>query len=1172
MDLTGGMMARKQTVTGKLYAERYTLQEQIGDGRMSSVYLATDGASDDSQVAVKILNSRHADEVKRETFERETEALRRLRHPNIVRLLDSNWSELDGSFYLVLEHLPSSLDKWLRGETSIQSSQFDEYRVMRQLAEALAHAHSENVIHRDIKPSNILLDKNANPMLTDFGVSKIITHLTIGETLANFWSRGYASPEQLTGEAAKTESDIFSLGAVFYHLLSGQAPPPEGPTPVMVDACKRCTVPVKNVLKKMLDPDPNRRYSRGSELLPAIDVFRRQEVFPRLFLIITKTAIRDVVSSGYASESDHQSVADALIEDLGGREVEGVYVRRERGDNNNIIILGDALRLICTPTETGDALVVKAVHHQYSPRHEAEKNRSMFCQVYWDPVEPNYQSVEKTSNLTDASNDLKDLLEKLHSFENVEIVSSAHQASRRNLIENWDRFLRNERRRIQGKAPELEYTEVIESSDYLRFNLLEPFPDNLNWEDDTPLAVRQNTGSRWIPVGNLLTIRGKVIEVSRQRQRSGKDYSPIPKTGLLTVNITEELVANKRKSDAISTFRNDQMVNPNLGSILVDPSLSTRSPISDLNFFQDFLSDYTKEVVCRAVCSNELFLIQGPPGTGKTSVIAEIVLQILKRNPGSRILLTSQSNVAVDHALSQIAKAAKDSLPEMVRIGRLEKIGSAGERWTAEQRALAFRQEALDKCQPEISKLRAQERKLRRELKASQTIPDFDGDSEGPLEEWIAEAKELAENLNDYESEQSSLGPEASESTKDAMADMVEQTQTALNDLLIALNELLPVPIDIRDMKEEEILNKIIKATAPPRNDDSSLEDPKTRDLRRAQELRKTLSNWTKIVGRGDDFEQLVSMSSRVVAATCQISGRRSRQPSAAKVRFDWAIVDEAGRATVPEVLIPIVRSDRVILVGDERQLPPVVESEDHSLDTSLFQSIVEDVGHSGHDYVANLRTQYRMHPAIGSLISEVFYEGTLENGEIARPQRPAFDWMPAPVTWLSTSSIAKRAETREGTSFANHAEADIILELLKKMEAKCRDLRRRPTVGVICGYSAQVARLTSSIEPDNSVHWRNLQIEVATVDSFQGRECEAIVYSTVRSNPERRIGFLKDRRRINVALSRAQELLVIVGDNHMMDTATIGPDRNPFGEVIDYIILHPDECQIVQHNLLSAL
>ena len=100
-----------------MIAERFLLQEQVGDGRMSSVHRALDRASGNSQVAVKILDTSHADEIKRELFKRETSALRKLRHPNIVRLLGSNWPDDGSSPYLVLEYQPYSLGPALEGRS-----------------------------------------------------------------------------------------------------------------------------------------------------------------------------------------------------------------------------------------------------------------------------------------------------------------------------------------------------------------------------------------------------------------------------------------------------------------------------------------------------------------------------------------------------------------------------------------------------------------------------------------------------------------------------------------------------------------------------------------------------------------------------------------------------------------------------------------------------------------------------------------------------------------------------------------------------------------------------------------------------------------------------------------------------------------------------------------------
>lgn len=1158
-----------------MFEERYILQERVGNGKMSSVHLALDTVAENTQVAVKILNTHHPDEIKRELFRRETSALKRLSHPNIVKLLNSGWSESERAFFLIFDYVPYSLDMYLRGELGTTLNKFNAYQIVRQLASALSYAHSEGVIHRDIKPSNILLDATATPLLTDFGISKLLTQLTVGETLAAFWSGGYASPEQRAGATTTPESDIYSLGAVFFHLLSGQIPPPEGPTPSMVDQHVNGP-PLRTVLRRMLEENPETRLPKG-ELQAALDATRRLEVLPRHFLVMTRNAVRDVIAAGYSQTEDILRVSEAVLEDLGGNELEEVNLHSDnRGD---IILLGDSLRFICVPDNDGDALVVKAIQTPYLPNLDIERGRSMSHRAMWVPVEQGFRSAETSSSLSLAADELTSLLAKITTYEKIGAVSQERRNSRHEFIERWELALSRNRNRIEAEAITLGYSEVIEEPDYLQFILEKAPPDDLGLEDDTALSVRESPHAPRFSVGNLLGIHGRMVEVARHKRRFRREDAPIPQQGQLTIDVTEALASNSRQHTAVTAFLYEQMANPGLARVIVDPSQTTHASESDLDFFQDFLSDDKKEAVRKAIASNELFLIQGPPGTGKTSVIAEIALQILRKEPDARILLTSQSNVAVDHALSQIARAAGDAPPEMIRLGRVDKIGRIGRSWTLTERALSWRQDILRKCEPKISELTLEERSARAAAREA-GIPS-EGSGMQALEEMIAEAKEITEQLHESEEEHSSLGPVASVATKSAAAEAAEQKRLELREHLDALSDLLPQPIDAQNMTEEETLAEIIKAHATVHQNVSDATHPTTQRLRQVQELRKTLTDWTKVVGLTQDFQELIGKSSRVIAATCLYSGRRSSLPGG-EVSFDWAIVDEAGRATVPEVLIPIVRSERAILVGDERQLPPMVEDlmdkglddlpEGHSLDTSLFQSLVEQAGGLGADCVTSLRTQYRMHPAIGSLISTVFYDGGLENGQQARTRRSAFDWMPAPVTWISTSSSIRRAETRDGDSFANPFEAEVILQLLYQMEDRCRRHNRRPTIGVISGYSAQVAHLATQIDADNKARWANLQIEIATVDSFQGRECDAVVYSTVRSNRERTIGFLRDRRRINVALSRARDLVVVVGDNHMMETATIGPTLNPFASVLDYIRMHASDCRIIPSNLVKML
>ena len=1049
-------------------ADRYLLHEQIGEGRMSSVYKALDTAAGGAPVAVKLLDTQHPDRIKEEFFRRETTALKQLRHPNIVSLQQSGWSDIGECFFLILDYLPYSLDRYLKGDLDQSLGNFNPYSSIRELAAAIAHAHAHGVIHRDIKPSNVLIDQNGHPYLADFGISKLLDHLTIGETLAGYWSGGYASPEQRESKAAGFESDIYSLGAVFYHILARQAPPPEGPTPELVDSnCGTTPVRLRSVLKAMLAESPEKREYGGYALESALEAITRQmESLPRFPLILTRRAISDLRNNDYIRNEEFSEAADIVRENLGGTSSIEVYVHRDRQNPSDLRILGDSLRLICALDEP--APVVKAIHAPQIPDLERERAQAMPYRAIWEPAQGDVQSFD--------TEDREKLLAELDAHESSMSTAREQRNSRKDFIQRWLDIL--SRWRQEAVDSGLEYIRVDEEADYLTFTLNEQFPDNLQWTEDTPLAVaatgQQSDGQlRPVQVGNLLEIHGQTVEVAKPNRRFRK--SDILQRGRLMLDPVQASSAKRRQLNAAFNFLSGEMVNPKIADVVVNPSLATRMPEPKIDFYQNWLSEDKKSAVRRAISTNELFLIQGPPGTGKTAVIAEIVLQILKQDPNARILLSSQSNVAVDHAMTQVAKAAGDDVPELIRLGRTEKIGWDGNNWSIQRRAEELRQNALSRCSEVVDELKQSEHKLN----------TFVGDAGGAAS-----------------------------------------------------------------------------------NSEETSGDSSVADLDRIKQSLEIIGEWTDLVGLTPDFMKLIVEQSNVVGATCIYSGG-SRMPEA---NFDWAIIDEAGRATVPETLVPVVKAERIILVGDERQLPPTVddimdmesahEMDGNELDKSLFQSLIEE---TEPQHLASLSTQYRMHPAIGNLISTVFYDGRIEQGTTAGSHQD-YEWMPKPVTWLSTSAKPDHGEIARRQSFANRVEADLINKKLEELEDSCWQSELQPSVGIISGYSAQVELLHRIVDPSNDVKWRRLKIEIATVDSFQGRECDVVIYSTVRSNRERRIGFLKDRRRINVALSRARDSLVIVGDDFMMRNATIGSEENPFAAVLGHIRNNPDDCAVVPY------
>jgi regulator of nonsense transcripts 1 len=258
----------------------------------------------------------------------------------------------------------------------------------------------------------------------------------------------------------------------------------------------------------------------------------------------------------------------------------------------------------------------------------------------------------------------------------------------------------------------------------------------------------------------------------------------------------------------------------------------------------------------------------------------------------------------------------------------------------------------------------------------------------------------------------------------------------------------------------------------------------------------------------------------QVLCCTCIGSGHELLDGR----RFSRVLIDEATQATEPAALVPLVRGARqIVLVGDHRQLPPTVISRragSGGLGRSLFERMVE-VGISPH----LLRIQYRMHPAISAFPNEHFYEGKLEDGvKVSDRVAPAGllwpDWE-CPIAFLPVEGGEIRSP--DGTSKENLAEASWVARLLEGL-IDGGELGQGD-IGIITPYAGQVRAIRDSV-PN-----RYEGVEVRTVDGYQGREKEVILFSCVRSNNEGNVGFLSDSRRLNVALTRAKRGLIVIGD-----------------------------------------
>jgi serine/threonine protein kinase len=262
---------------------RYRIIEPLGQGGMATVYRAYDTHLE-CEVAVKFIRmerlSREEEQKALKRFEREAKEIARLTHPNIVKVTD--YGEYNGTPYLVMPYLPGGTLKNVAGKPM----PYDQAaRLLAPVARALEAAHQKNLIHRDIKPANILLTEGGQPMVSDFGIAKILGvkgGITLTNTNVAIGTPEYMAPEQWLNQIS-AQSDIYSLGVVFYELVTGRKPyTADTPTAIFLKQSNdplprpRSFVPdlpeeVERVLYKALAKKPEDRYASMDNFAAALE-------------------------------------------------------------------------------------------------------------------------------------------------------------------------------------------------------------------------------------------------------------------------------------------------------------------------------------------------------------------------------------------------------------------------------------------------------------------------------------------------------------------------------------------------------------------------------------------------------------------------------------------------------------------------------------------------------------------------------------------------------------------------------------------------------------------------------------------------------------------------------------------------------------------------------------
>ena len=337
-----------------------------------------------------------------------------------------------------------------------------------------------------------------------------------------------------------------------------------------------------------------------------------------------------------------------------------------------------------------------------------------------------------------------------------------------------------------------------------------------------------------------------------------------------------------------------------------------------------------------------------------------------------------------------------------------------------------------------------------------------------------------------------------------------------------------------------------------------------SKSLYEKPELASYCNDWWNLIDKesirdvDNEIIEILINSHNIIGATCV--GLANRSIGLDLIEFDIAIIDEAGRATPPELLIPILRAKKVILIGDHYQLPPthdrkLIEAINNDneeslksidkdfLEKSFFENLFEQLPNSNKSM---LTEQFRMPNEVGTLISKLFYEKKLKNGLDKSPID--FYNKVAPINWIDIKG--KQEKNKGSTSSFNLKEVDKVYDLIKDIDDKLKKRKLIKNIAIITPYSEQKKKIRNKLNKLQLTNISNLKID--TIDAFQGEEAQIVIYSTVRTYGN--LSFLIDRKRLNVAISRTQENLFFVGDKKFLKKAKVKGRRNLFSEIINLI------------------
>ncbi len=1070
----------------------------------------------------------------------EIKALEKLFHPNVVKI---ERSEEDEDYYYLLF-------KFIQGETIYSSfrnlnNDKEKYRFLKtinKILDALNYIHLNNYTHNDIKPNNIIVNYNKEPFILDFGTATISNTITKSVSELSLW---YASPEQKNNLDVDLRSDFYSLGItiietlveeqLFHKFIENKISIEKLIDSIAFFADGK-NEELINILKQMTYEDRSHRFDNAKEIITRINNILSFFNFENEYELNLSETVKNQLIEDYNKYP--WDILEFINEKL-NNEIKYIEYGKDKEDreqvkictkdlvfycgiksNDHFYVVGYSQRVPDSIKQNGHILEDKFIlseGHPLSKYNSTDELINKLIRLDKKETKEKEERKEKKDFLTKTVKQLKierAILDKknisLYAFTKdikkakkeftAKVINQSNIKIRKehlkstieeklvhklfddgfiddpnnqdllkllnSLIENF--FFENNKNDIakklsiiQKKEQEVvknilisKYEEIKSNMKKLEFNaslLFFMYPEYLIKQKEEDKFFEQNDDVivEGVNKKNKFTQKCYIQNINIIKKeinlKHDNEISKIPDEIKISFDYARNSgVLNKQEYSINDLKSNNTIIDNLLGKISNPNSLAPKREIPKIDIdtlINKRLDENQKEAVEKALSleMGEYLVIQGPPGTGKTTVITEIIQQILKRNKLAKILVTSQSNQAVDNVLEKICENEN----KIVRFGNDKSKFS--------NTALKYHEESV-------------------------------------FYSYLQEIKKRLESDN-------------------------------------------------------------------------------TNYFLKGEKLDSLHKKWKSTILQGDDeLKTLLFKKIRVIFGT--LVGISSWQDFRS-IEFDYIIVDEAGRATLPELMIPLRKAKKFILVGDHQQLPPIVDNtvlskmtdyNKKDLETTLFEELYKKIEHN--DFKHFLKYNYRSHSSIAKLYSEVFYDGNIETkDDLVREHQLDFE---KKVYLYSTSNIEDKFDKQIGTGKINDANKKVIIKILEELQLNATKCDKYKSVGIITPYLVQRDNLRSSIGQLKS-KFDKLDIAINSVDAFQGSDRDIIIYDMVRSQSDSKVNidFIADEKRLNVALSRTKELLFLVGDVKFIYSCNVKEGDNPFKKIIELINQNKDYYEI---------